>query len=132
MFRPRASPRWTTRKKGKALVADRPPLALKTPSEIYTRDQILLAQYPDTITMPLAAFRIGDLAVAGWPNEVLAESGLAIFVISLANGWYGYLPTPAQLQLGGYETWRSRTSYLEIGAEPKIREALLGVLAELR
>ncbi len=41
--------------KAKALVADRPPLALKTPSEIYARDQILLAQYPDTITMPLAA-----------------------------------------------------------------------------
>jgi len=127
--------------KAKALVADRPPLALKTPAEIYARDQILLAQYPDTITMPLAAFRIGDLAVAGWPNEVFAESGLAmkrdspvkpLFVISLANGWFGYLPTPAQHQLGGYETWRSRTSYLEVGAEPKIREALLGVLAELR
>ncbi len=55
-----------------------------------------------------------------------------LFVISLANGWFGYLPTPAQHQLGGYETWRSRTSYLEVGAEPKIREALLGVLAELK
>ena len=27
------------------------------------------------------------------------------FVVELANGGYGYLPTPAQHQLGGYETW---------------------------
>ncbi|EDY18702.1 conserved hypothetical protein-signal peptide and transmembrane prediction [Chthoniobacter flavus Ellin428] len=126
--------------KAKAIVADRPPLALKTASEIYAREQILLAQYPDTITMPLTAFRIGDLAVAGWPNEVFAISGLAMkkdspikpmFTISLANGWYGYLPTPEQHPLGGYETWRSRTSYLEVGAEPKIRQALLEVLGQL-
>lgn len=126
--------------KAKAIVADRPPLALKTPSEIYAREQILLAQYPDTITMPLTAFRIGDIAVAGWPNEVFALSGLTLkkdspikpmFTISLANGWYGYLPTPEQHPLGGYETWRSRTSYLEVGAEPKIRQALLEVLGQL-
>jgi len=126
--------------KAKALVADRPPLALKTLPEIYAREQILLSKYPGTITMPLTAFRIGDLAVAGWPNEVFAESGLLmkrespvkpLFVISLANGWYGYLPMENQHPLGGYETWRSRTSYLENGAEPKIRKALLEVLAQL-
>ena len=124
----------------KALVADRPPMALKTQPEIYAREQILLAAYPDTITMPLTAFRIGDLAIAGWPNEVFAMSGLAMkkdspikphFVMSLANGWYGYLPPPEQHPLGGYETWRSRASYLEVGAEPKIREAILQVLNEL-
>jgi hypothetical protein len=126
--------------KAKVLVAGRAPLALKLPAEIYAREQILLAQYPDTITMPLTAFRIGDLAIAGWPNEVFAASGLAmkkdspvkpLFVISLANGWYGYLPTPDQHPLGGYETWRSRTSYLEVGAEPKIRQTLLEVIGEL-
>jgi hypothetical protein len=126
--------------KAKAIVADRPPLALKTAPEIYAREQILLAQYPDTVAMPLTAFRIGDLAVAGWPNEVFAISGLTLkkdspikpmFTISLANGWYGYLPTPDQHPLGGYETWRSRTSYLEVGAEPKIRQALLDVLGQL-
>ena len=126
--------------KAKAIVADRAPLALFSPAEIYAREQILLAQYPDAITMPLTAFRIGDLAVAGWPNEVFAESGLSLkrdspvkplFVISLANGWFGYLPPPEQHPLGGYETWRSRTSYLEIGAEPKIRKALLEVLGQL-
>ena len=126
--------------KAKALVADRAPLALKTPAEIYAREQILLAQYPDTITMPLTAFRIGDFAIAAWPNEVFAESGLAmkrespvkpLFVISLANGWFGYLPMQDHHPLGGYETWRSRTSYLEVGAEPKIRQALLEVLGQL-
>jgi neutral ceramidase len=126
--------------KSKAIVADHPPLALKTLPEIYAREQILLAQYPDTIKMPLTAFRIGDLAIAGWPNEVFAVSGLALkkdspikpmFTISLANGWFGYLPTPEQHPLGGYETWRSRTSYLDVGAEPKIREKLLEMLGEL-
>lgn len=126
--------------KAKAIVADRPALALKTPSEIYAREQILLAQYPATVTMPLTAFRIGDLAVAAWPNEVFAASGLALkkdspakpmFTVSLANGWYGYLPTPDQHPLGGYETWRSRTSYLATDAEPKIRAALLEVLGDL-
>ena len=126
--------------KAKALIADRPSLALKTLPEIYAREQVLLAPYPDTITMPLIAFRLGDLAVAGWPNEVFAMSGLAmkhdspvkpLFVMSLANGWFGYLPPPEQHALGGYETWRARSSYLEAGAEPKIRQALLEVLGEL-
>ncbi|MEP6668587.1 MAG: hypothetical protein ABJF10_05505 [Chthoniobacter sp.] len=126
--------------KAKAIVGDRPALALKTSAEIYAREQILLAPYPDTITMPLTAFRIGDLAIAAWPNEVFAASGLALkkdspikplFTISLANGWYGYLPTPEQHPLGGYETWRARSSYLEVGAEPKIRAALLEVLGQL-
>jgi neutral ceramidase len=30
------------------------------------------------------------------------------------------LPTPAQHKLGGYETWRARSSYLETEAAPKI------------
>jgi len=28
--------------------------------------------------------------------------------ISIANGWHGYLPTPEQHRLGGYETWIRR------------------------
>ncbi|MBC8117391.1 MAG: hypothetical protein H7062_23585, partial [Candidatus Saccharimonas sp.] len=52
----------------------------------------------------------------------------ATFTIELANGYNGYLPTPGQHELGGYETWRARSSYLATDAEPKIRAALLGLL----
>jgi len=68
---------------------------------------------------------------------VFAETGLAIkagsplrptFTIELANGYNGYLPTPEQHELGGYETWPARSSYLEVQAEPKIRDSVLELL----
>ena len=52
--------------------------------------------------------------MAAIPFEVFAEIGMDIkakspfqqsFTIELANGSYGYLPTPEQDELGGYETW---------------------------
>jgi len=48
--------------------------------------------------------------------------------VSLANGYNGYLPTPAQHDLGGYETWRARSSYLEKDASPKITKVLFELL----
>jgi hypothetical protein len=53
------------------------------------------------------------------------------FTISLANGYNGYLPTVEHFQLGGYETWRARSSYLETNAAPKIYDAVLGLLKKL-
>jgi neutral ceramidase len=49
----------------------------------------------------------------------------------LANGYNGYLPPPRHHELGGYETWPGRGSYLEVDAEPKIRAALLGLLRKV-
>ena len=51
--------------------------------------------------------------------------------ISLANGCEGYLPPPEQFPLGGYTTWRARTSCLEVQAEPKITAAALELLANV-
>ena len=54
--------------------------------------------------------------------EVFAETGLELkattpfaksFTIEIANGYYGYLPTPPQHKLGGYETWLG-TNRLEV------------------
>ncbi|MCP4816041.1 MAG: hypothetical protein GY888_26285, partial [Planctomycetaceae bacterium] len=53
------------------------------------------------------------------------------FTIELANGCEGYIPPPDQHALGGYTTWRARTSCLEVNAEPKIREAVLGLLKQV-
>ena len=50
------------------------------------------------------------------------------FTIELANGHYGYLPTPEQHLLGGYETWRARSSYLAVNSEPKVRKTILELL----
>src|SRR5690606_36795609 len=68
----------------------------------------------DTLTVKLQALRVGDLAICGIPFETFCEIGLDLksrspfpitMVIGLANGRYGYLPTPEQHRLGGYETW---------------------------
>ena len=43
----------------------------------------------------------------------------------------GYLPSPEQHELGGYETWPARSSFLEVQAEPKIREVVVGLLRDV-
>ncbi len=74
------------------------------------------------------------------PCEVFAEIGLELkrrsplrptFTIDLANGYNGYLPSSEQHALGGYETWRATSSYLEVQASRKMTEALLEMLAEV-
>lgn len=108
---------------------------------VYANEAIGLSKYPDQVKIILQAIRIGDLAIAAIPNEVFAETGLAIkaqspfqdtFVIELANGYSGYLPTPNQHEWGGYETWPARSSLLEVQAEPKIKQTVLELLNELK
>lgn len=111
-----------------------------TRPEVYAREAMHLKDYPDVARIKLQAIRIGDLGIGSIPCEVFAETGLGIkdssptkatFTIELANGFWGYLPTPQQHQWGGYETWPARSSCLEIQAEPKIRKAVLGMLEEM-
>ena len=115
--------------------------AMRTPEEIYARETALISEYPPKVPLILQALRIGDLGIAAIPCEVFVEIGLEIkkqspfantFTTSLANGYNGYLPTPEHHRLGGYETWRARSSYLEIDASTKIVEQLLGLLRQLR
>ena len=113
----------------------------KTMADVYARETLKLAEYPDTVKLKLQAIRIGELGIVAIPCEVFTEIGLELkrrsplkptFTISLANGYNGYLPTPEQHELAGYETWRARSSYLEAGASPKIVEALLKLLDEVK
>ena len=78
--------------------------------------------------------------IATSPFETFAETGLEIkaksplkpaCTIELANGSYGYLPTPEQHKLGGYETWRG-TDKVEIDASTRLTAALLEMLGELK
>jgi hypothetical protein len=107
---------------------------------IYALEAIALAAYPDRVPLTLQAHRIGDLTIAAIPCEVFVEIGLELkaakplgrhFTISMANGYNGYLPTPAHHALGGYETWRARSSYLETEASVAIVRTLRELLAEV-
>lgn len=93
----------------------------------------LEAEWPDEIAIVMQVFKIGDLGIAAIPFETFSETGLEIktkspfaqtFTIELANGAYGYLPTPEQHELGGYETWLG-TNRVEVNASEKIVDELL-------
>ena len=108
---------------------------------IYARESVLLNEYPDQVPVKLQVHRIGDLSIAAIPCEVFVEIGLELkkrtpfeqhFTVSLANGYNGYLPTAEHHALGGYETWRARSSYLEVGAAEKITERLVEMLKGLK
>ena len=121
----------------RAIVAAAEGPEMKGLREIYARESVLISEYPDTVPVTLQAFRIGDVGIAAIPCEVFVEIGLRFkaesplkptFTIELANGYNGYLPTAAQHALGGYETWRARSSYLETHAAEKIADTILGLL----
>lgn len=108
--------------------------------EIYANRIALLKDAPRQIEIPLQTLRIGDLGIAAIPFEVFAETGLELkdsspfaqtFTIELANGSFGYLPTPEQHRLGGYETWLG-TNYVQLDASTKIVERLLKLFEELQ
>ena len=108
---------------------------------IYARETLQLREYPDTVPVRLQSIRIGDLCINTTPCETFVEIGLELkeastfdtsFTIELANGYNGYLPTPQQHEWGGYETWRAKSSYLEVDASVKIVAAFKEMMAELK
>jgi len=128
--------------KARALLAAAPAgQPLRTMELIYARETTQLVDYPPTVDLLLQTMRIGDVGIVGIPCEVFVEIGLDLkrrspfkptFTVSLANGYNGYLPTPEHHALGGYETWRAKSSYLEVDASPKITVRALELLHTLR
>lgn len=113
--------------------------APRNQAEIYAREQIFLHENP-VRDVKVQAIRVGDLGITAMSCEVYALTGLKIKAasplrptmnIELANGEDGYIPPPEQHFLGGYTTWACRTAGLEVGAEPKIVEAVLDLLEEV-
>lgn len=89
---------------------------------------------------PVQALRIGDICIGTTPCETFAETGMEFrerspfkksFMIELAHGYYGYMPTPRHFELGGYETWPG-TNNLEPQASVKMMDALLEMAAGLK
>lgn len=104
--------------------------------KLYAREQLLLAEYPASATVPLQVLSIGSGRIGALPGEFFAATGLKIkedvpgpyFTITLANGNVGYVPPSEELANGGYETWRCRISNLQSEAEEEIRTALVSLI----
>ncbi|WP_395748977.1 hypothetical protein [Prosthecobacter sp.] len=112
---------------------------METMEQVYARETVLLADFPKEVSAPLQVMKIGELRVSAIPAEVFVEIGLDLkarhpktFTVSLANAYHGYLPTPEQHALGGYETWRARSACLEVDASTKIVAGLEELFEKLK
>jgi len=108
--------------------------------KVYARRTLQMQDAPAEVSVILQTFRIGDLGICAIPFEVFVEIGLEIkakspfeqtFIISQANGSYGYLPSVAQHELGGYETWLG-TNMVEMQASAKIIRMLSSMFNRIR
>jgi neutral ceramidase len=106
----------------------------------YANRVLQRAEAPDTVVVPMQAIRVGDVLMMSVPAEAFAEMGLDLkakapfpkaFTVGLANAYHGYLPTPQQIQLGGYESWIG-TNRLEPDAVPKMTATLLRLAGEMK
>lgn len=101
--------------------------------KIYAERIAKIQEAPETVDVQLQTLGIGDLGIAAIPFETFAETGLEIkdksprkktFTIELANGSFGYLPTPRQHRLGGYETWLGTNNVQKDASEKIVAELL--------
>ena len=105
-------------------------------AQVYAAEQLWLRDSP-TRPVKLQVLRVGGLGITMTACEVFALSSLKLKAksplqplmnIELANGEEGYIPPPEHHWLGSYNTWACRSAGLEVNAEPKVVDALLGML----
>jgi hypothetical protein len=125
-------------KQAQAILERAPQGPLRALPEIYARETVQLADWPERYKTPVQVLRVGDLAVCALPGEPFCQTGLDIkakspfkptMMVGMANDYAGYLPTEEQHALSGYETWRAKSSFLEIPAATRLQQAALGLLA---
>ena len=107
--------------------------------DIYALECQRLAKLPEQMTAPVQVIRLGEAAIVALPGEVFVETGMNIkaasnanplFLVSLANGYIGYICTDKALtQEGAYETWAAMSSLPAVGTVPKM-EALVASLLD--
>lgn len=107
---------------------------------VYAREQLFLDEYPETHIAAIQAIKIGNQVIGILGGEVFTETGLWLkknlegtnyFTICLANTYDGYVPPEHELDKGGYETWRARSSFLDRSAEKKIKNRLLRLIKKM-
>ena len=83
---------------------------------------------------------VGDVAFVGYPAEYFTEFGLKTkmnspfantFVVELANGWHGYVPTVEAFDHGGYEPRLGYQSRLVPEAGDAMCDAGIALLRQL-
>jgi hypothetical protein len=120
------------------VLARAPQGPLRTLPEIYARETVQLAEWPANFRTTVQAIRVGDVGICALPGEPFCQTGLNIkakspfkqtMMVGMANDYAGYVPTEEAHGLGGYETWRAKSSFLEVKAATMIQEAALDVLA---
>jgi neutral ceramidase len=89
----------------------------------------------------IQAMALGDVALVAFPAEMFTEFGHRVkaaspfrdtFVVTLANGWHGYVPTLEAFSRGGYEPRFAYPSRLVEEAGDQMTEAAIRLLQELR
>ncbi len=104
---------------------------------VYAREQILLNEYPDTHTAAIQAVKIGGQIFGAMGGELFTETGHWLknqiknanyFTICLANTYDGYVPPAKELEMGGYETWRARSSFLGSEAEEVLKTTMVSLV----
>ena len=106
--------------------------------DVYARECQRLAKLPAQMTAPIQVLRLGEAAIVALPGEVFVETGMNIksksgakptFLVSLANGYIGYICTDKALtQEGGYETWAAKSSLPAVGTVPAMETLVTSLL----
>ena len=106
--------------------------------DVYARECQRLAKLPAQMTAPVQVIRLGEAAIVALPGEVFVETGMNIksksdakptFLVSLANGYIGYICTDkALIEEGGYETWAAKSSLPAVGTAPTMETLVASML----
>jgi len=106
---------------------------------IYAERVLALADHPPRVAVPVQVLRLGPGVIGTMPCEVFAEIGLEFarraagrpaVLVSLAHGYFGYLPSARHHRLGGYETWLG-TNRLDASSSAVLLDALVAMADEL-
>jgi len=110
--------------------------ALSHQERVFAREKLLLLEYPDTVDMPMQAWRVGNWCMPTFTGQMFAQCALDLRYASpfettapveLANGWGGYVGRRLDYLLEGYEMQLARSSF----AMPGTGEAMLCRAVEL-
>ena len=106
--------------------------------DVYAHECQRLAKLPAQMTAPVQVIRLGEAAIVALPGEVFVETGMNIksksdanptFLVSLANGYIGYICTDKALkEEGGYETWAAKSSLPAVGTVPTMETLVASML----
>ena len=106
--------------------------------DVYALECQRLAKLPTQMTAPVQVIRLGEAAIVALPGEVFVETGMNIksksdanptFLVSLANGYIGYICTDkALIEEGGYETWAAKSSLPAVGTAPAMEVLVASML----